>query len=87
MLGSQLRLYWSHLLASQIQKRVTQRLVSSHSLRMQTRDNFLKESVMEKQGGVSVEFAFAKTLAQREDALRIRIFDIKKLLVKPEAEK
>ena len=54
---------------------------------MQTRDNFLKESVMEKQGGVSVEFAFAKTLAQREDALRIRIFDIKKLLVKPEAEK
>lgn len=39
------------------------------------------------QGGVGAEFAFAKTLAQRGDALRIRIFDIKKLLVKPEAEK
>ncbi|KAF8080737.1 hypothetical protein N665_0924s0004 [Sinapis alba] len=47
----------------------------------------LKETAMEKQREVDAEFAFAKSLAQGGDALSIKIFAIKKLLVKLEAEK
>ncbi|XP_018509631.1 TSA1-like protein isoform X1 [Brassica rapa] len=53
----------------------------------QTRAKLLKETAMEKQRAVDTEFAFAKTLAQGGDALSIKIFAIKKLLVKLEAEK
>ncbi|XP_013676126.2 TSA1-like protein isoform X1 [Brassica napus] len=53
----------------------------------QTRAKLLKETAMEKQRAVDAEFAFAKTLAQGGDALSIKIFAIKKLLVKLEAEK
>ncbi|CAH8359656.1 unnamed protein product, partial [Eruca vesicaria subsp. sativa] len=52
-----------------------------------TRAKILKETAMEKQRAVDAEFAFAKSLAQGGDALSIRIFAIKKLLVKLEAEK
>ncbi|KAJ4871000.1 TSA1-like protein [Raphanus sativus] len=52
-----------------------------------TRAKLLKETAMEKQRAVDAEFAFAKTLAQGGDALSIKIFAIKKLLVKLEAEK
>ncbi|KAF8086562.1 hypothetical protein N665_0620s0002 [Sinapis alba] len=47
----------------------------------------LKETAKEKQREVDTEFAFAKSLAQGGDALSIKIFAIKKLLVKLEAEK
>ncbi|KAF3604195.1 hypothetical protein F2Q69_00038213 [Brassica cretica] len=53
----------------------------------QTRAKLLKETAMEKQRSVDAEFAFAKTLAHQGDALSIKIFAIKKLLVKLEAEK
>ncbi|CAH2053585.1 unnamed protein product [Thlaspi arvense] len=53
----------------------------------QTRAKLLKETAMEKQRAVDAEFSFAKTLAQGGDALTIKIFAIKKLLVKLEAEK
>nr|VDC77372.1 unnamed protein product [Brassica rapa] len=53
----------------------------------QTRAKLLKETAMEKQRAVDAEFTFAKTLAQGGDALSIKIFAIKKLLVKLEAEK
>ncbi|KAF8090006.1 hypothetical protein N665_0490s0002 [Sinapis alba] len=53
----------------------------------QTRAKLLKETAMEKQRAVDAEFAFAKTLAHQGDALSIKIFAIKKLLVKLEAEK
>ncbi|KAJ0238503.1 TSA1-like protein [Hirschfeldia incana] len=53
----------------------------------QTRAKILKETAMEKQRAVDAEFAFAKTLAHHGDALSIKIFAIKKLLVKLEAEK
>ncbi|KAJ0264203.1 TSA1-like protein [Hirschfeldia incana] len=52
-----------------------------------TRAKILKETAMEKQRKVDEEFAFAKSLAQGGDALSIKIFAIKKLLVKLEAEK
>nr|VDD52412.1 unnamed protein product [Brassica oleracea] len=53
----------------------------------QTRAKLLKETTMEKQRAVDAEFSFAKTLAHQGDALSIKIFAIKKLLVKLEAEK
>ncbi|KAL0719391.1 hypothetical protein Bca4012_068715 [Brassica carinata] len=53
----------------------------------QTRAKLLKETAMEKQRAVDAEFSFAKTLAHQGDALSIKIFAIKKLLVKLEAEK
>ncbi|CAH8353752.1 unnamed protein product [Eruca vesicaria subsp. sativa] len=53
----------------------------------QTRAKLLKETALEKQRAVDAEFAFAKTLAHQGDALSIKIFAIKKLLVKLEAEK
>ncbi|KAL0743274.1 hypothetical protein Bca4012_084787 [Brassica carinata] len=52
-----------------------------------THAKLLKETAMEKQREVDAEFAFAKSLAQGGDALSIKIFAIKKLLVKLEAEK
>ncbi|KAG2305947.1 hypothetical protein Bca52824_025695 [Brassica carinata] len=52
-----------------------------------TRAKLLRETAMEKQREVDAEFAFAKSLAQGGDALSIKIFAIKKLLVKLEAEK
>ncbi|KAH0904489.1 hypothetical protein HID58_043992 [Brassica napus] len=53
----------------------------------QTRAKLLKETAMEKQRAVDAEFSFAKTLAHQGDALSIKIFAIKKLLVKLEEEK
>ncbi|CAH8354921.1 unnamed protein product [Eruca vesicaria subsp. sativa] len=53
----------------------------------QTRAKLLKETALEKQRAVDAEFTFAKTLAHQGDALSIKIFAIKKLLVKLEAEK
>uniref|UniRef100_A0A1J3GS45 TSA1-like protein n=1 Tax=Noccaea caerulescens TaxID=107243 RepID=A0A1J3GS45_NOCCA len=53
----------------------------------QTRAKLLKETALEKQRSVDSVFSSAKSLAQRGDALYIRIFAIKKLLVKLEAEK
>ncbi|XP_009146183.1 TSA1-like protein isoform X3 [Brassica rapa] len=52
-----------------------------------TRAKILKETAVEKQRAVDAEFALAKSLAQGGDALSIKIFAIKKLLVKLEAEK
>ncbi|CAN6886459.1 unnamed protein product [Brassica oleracea] len=52
-----------------------------------TRAKLLKETAVEKQRAVDAEFALAKSLAQEGDALSIKIFAIKKLLVKLEAEK
>ncbi|XP_013638998.1 PREDICTED: TSA1-like protein isoform X3 [Brassica oleracea var. oleracea] len=52
-----------------------------------TRAKLLKETAVEKQRAVDAEFALAKSLAQGGDALSIKIFAIKKLLVKLEAEK
>ncbi|CAN8270200.1 unnamed protein product [Cochlearia groenlandica] len=53
----------------------------------QTRAKLLKETAMEKQKSVDSVFASAKSLAQRGDALYIRIYAIKKLLANLEAEK
>ncbi|KAF3609639.1 hypothetical protein DY000_02050437 [Brassica cretica] len=52
-----------------------------------TRAKLLKETAVEKQRAVDAEFALAKSIAQGGDALSIKIFAIKKLLVKLEAEK
>lgn len=53
----------------------------------QTRGKLLKETALEKQRAADAEFVSAKALAQSGDALSIRIFAIKKLLAKLEAEK
>ncbi|KAG7594974.1 hypothetical protein ISN45_Aa01g037000 [Arabidopsis thaliana x Arabidopsis arenosa] len=53
----------------------------------QARATMLKEVATEKQTAVDSHFATAKTLAQKGDALFVRIFAIKKLLAKLEAEK
>ncbi|KFK38946.1 hypothetical protein AALP_AA3G180600 [Arabis alpina] len=53
----------------------------------QTKAKLLKETALEKQRAADAEFASAKALAQNGDALSIRIFAIKKLLAKLEAEK
>ncbi|CAN8259167.1 unnamed protein product [Cochlearia groenlandica] len=53
----------------------------------QTRAKLLKETAMEKQKAVDADYTFAKTLAQRGDALSIKIFAIKKLLANLETEK
>ncbi|CAE5960028.1 unnamed protein product [Arabidopsis arenosa] len=53
----------------------------------QARATMLKEVATEKQTAVDSHFATAKTLAQKGDALFVRIFAIKKLLSKLEAEK
>ncbi|XP_024005941.1 TSK-associating protein 1 isoform X6 [Eutrema salsugineum] len=52
-----------------------------------TRAKMLKETATEKQTFVDANFSAAKTLAQRGDALYVRIFAIKKLLKKLEAER
>uniref|UniRef100_A0A1J3K079 TSK-associating protein 1 n=1 Tax=Noccaea caerulescens TaxID=107243 RepID=A0A1J3K079_NOCCA len=52
-----------------------------------TRAKLLKEAATEKQTSVDANFAAAKTLAQRGDALYVRIFAIKKLLKKLEEER
>ncbi|XP_018485917.1 TSA1-like protein isoform X2 [Raphanus sativus] len=63
-------------------------LEASHRVHLaRTRAKLLKETAMEKQRAVDAEFALAKSLAQGGDALSIKIFAIKKLLVKLEAEK
>ncbi|XP_023645800.1 TSK-associating protein 1 [Capsella rubella] len=53
----------------------------------QVRASMLKEAATEKQTVVDSHFATAKTLAQKGDALYVRIFAIKKLLAEFEAEK
>ncbi|CAN8269263.1 unnamed protein product [Cochlearia groenlandica] len=54
---------------------------------VQQRARLLKDMAMEKQKRVDAEFALVKSLAQRGDALYVKIFAIKKLVVKLEAEK
>lgn len=53
----------------------------------QARAEMLKEAATEKQTIVDTHFTTAKTLAQRGDDLYVRIFAIKKLLAKLEAER
>uniref|UniRef100_A0A1J3G3G9 NAI2-like protein n=2 Tax=Noccaea caerulescens TaxID=107243 RepID=A0A1J3G3G9_NOCCA len=53
----------------------------------QQRARLLKDMAMEKQKNVDAEFALVKSLAQRGDALYVKIFAIKKLVLKLEAEK
>nr|AAK82509.1 At1g52410/F19K6_14 [Arabidopsis thaliana]AAO64753.1 At1g52410/F19K6_14 [Arabidopsis thaliana] len=53
----------------------------------QVRAKMLKEVATEKQTAVDTHFATAKKLAQEGDALFVKIFAIKKLLAKLEAEK
>ncbi|KAG2315745.1 hypothetical protein Bca52824_018867 [Brassica carinata] len=53
----------------------------------QQRARFLKDMATEKQKKVNAEFALVKSLAQRGDALYVKIFAIKKLVMKLEAEK
>lgn len=53
----------------------------------QQRARLLKDMAMEKQKKVDAEFALVKSLAQRGDALYVKIYAIKKLVMKLEAEK
>ncbi|CAA7057952.1 unnamed protein product [Microthlaspi erraticum] len=53
----------------------------------QQRARLLKDMAVEKQKYVDAEFALVKSLAQRGDALYVKIFAIKKLVLKLEAEK
>ncbi|CAF1704675.1 unnamed protein product [Brassica napus] len=53
----------------------------------QQRARLLKDMAEEKQKKVEAEFALVKSLAQRGDALYVKIFAIKKLVLKLEAEK
>lgn len=53
----------------------------------QARAKLFREAAAEKQTAVDANFAEAKTLAERGDALYVRIFAIKKLLRKIETEK
>lgn len=53
----------------------------------QQRARLLKDMAKEKQKKVDAEFALVKSLAQRGDALYVKIYAIKKLVMKLEAEK